>query len=131
MNNQLSSDHTKLDKFLTDEQFDRVGEAILSGKYSWACVLILHFAGYNPVQYIPYRTYNRILNSTYKKRQNNQNKTDSINLVNSAVVTNNDRKLGAIADLEYLEIASDRSSEINGGSQKLPLDLSHWFYLSE
>jgi HD-like signal output (HDOD) protein len=31
---------------------------------------------------------------------------------------------------EYFEIACDRSSEINGGDQKLPLNLSHWVYLS-
>ncbi len=32
---------------------------------------------------------------------------------------------------EYLEIASDRDSEIYGGYRELPLDLSHWYYLSE
>ena len=104
MNKQLSSDTTKLDKFLTDEQFERVVEAILSGKYSWACVLILRFAGYNPLHYIPYRTYNRIVKSTEQKRQKNQNKPDSIDRVNSGIVSNNDssyegQKLGAIAQL--------------------------------
>lgn len=73
MNKQLFSDNTNSDKFLTDEQFDRVVEAILNGKYSWACVLIMRFAGYNPCHYIPYRTYNRLIKSTYQKRQNNQN----------------------------------------------------------
>ena len=136
MNKQLSSDTTKLDKFLTDEQFERVVEAILSGKYSWACVLILRFAGYNPLHYIPYRTYNRIVKSTEQKRQKNQNKPDSIDRVNSGIVSNNDssyegQKLGAIADLEYLEIAGDRDSEIYGGYRELPLDLSDWYYLSE
>ena len=46
---------------MTNEQFTQVVEAILEGKYSWACVLILRFAGYNPLHYIPYRTYNRLL----------------------------------------------------------------------
>ncbi|HAX76949.1 MAG TPA: heterocyst differentiation protein [Cyanobacteria bacterium UBA11372] len=131
MNKQFYSDNTKIDKFLTEEQFEVVVEAILSGKYSWACVLILRFAGYNPLHYIPYRTYNRIVKSTYQKPQKNQNQPDSLARVNSAVVTNNDRKLCAIADLEYLEIASDRDSEIKGGYRELPLDLSHWYYLSE
>lgn len=44
----------------------------------------------------------------------------------------------AIAELEYLEIASDspgetlreRQTEINGGNRELPLDFSHWFYMS-
>ena len=135
MNKQLSSDN-KLDKFLTDEQFEQVVEAIRNEKYAWACVLILRFAGYNPLHYIPYRTYKFILKSTGKKHQIHHNKPDSIERVNSAVVSNNDssyerQELGAIGDLEYLEIASDRQTEIKGGYQKLPLDLSHWYYLSE
>ncbi|MFB2975792.1 HetP family heterocyst commitment protein, partial [Microseira sp. BLCC-F43] len=125
-----------LDKFLTDEQFEQVVEAIRNEKYAWACVLILRFAGYNPLHYIPYRTYNWIVKATYQKRKSHQNKPDSIDRVNSGGVTNNDRsyegqELGEIADLEYLEIASDRQTEIYGGYQKLPLDLSHWVYLSE
>jgi hypothetical protein len=61
MNSPLPKEHGKLEKVMTDEQFDRVVEAILAGKYSWACVLILRFAGYNPLQYVPYRTYNRLI----------------------------------------------------------------------
>lgn len=48
-------------KAMSPEQFDRVVDAILQGKYSWACVLILLNVGYNPLDYIPYRTYNRLL----------------------------------------------------------------------
>lgn len=32
---------------------------------------------------------------------------------------------------EYLEMVSDRQTEIKGGNRELPLDFSHWFYLSE
>lgn len=46
---------------MSEEQFCQVVEAILNGKYSWACLLILKFAGYNPLHYIPYRTYNRLM----------------------------------------------------------------------
>jgi hypothetical protein len=46
---------------LSTEQFNQIIEAILSGKYSWACLLLLRYVGYNPEQYIPYRTYNRLL----------------------------------------------------------------------
>jgi hypothetical protein len=48
---------------MNPEQFERVVTAILEGKYSWACVLILRFAGYNPAHYIPYRTYKRLIKS--------------------------------------------------------------------
>lgn len=50
-------------KIMTEEQFERVVDAISSGKYSWACLLILRFAGYNPLHYIPHRTYNRLMKS--------------------------------------------------------------------
>ena len=132
MNKELSY-YTKPDNFMTEEQFEQVVEAILNGKYSWACVLILRFAGYNPLHYIPYRTYNRL--TKIPTLTNKSNKTDSINPVNSAVVSKNNtncegNNLGAIADLEYWEIAGDRSSEIKGGNRELPLDLSHWLYMS-
>jgi hypothetical protein len=61
MNSPLPKETGKPEKVMTTEQFDRVVEAILAGKYSWACVLILRFAGYNPLQYVPYRTYNRLI----------------------------------------------------------------------
>lgn len=50
-------------RVMNSEQFDRVVKAIIEGKYSWACVLILRFAGYNPAHYIPYRTYKRLIKS--------------------------------------------------------------------
>jgi len=46
---------------MTPEQMSQVIEAIVDGKYSWACVLMLRFIGYNPIDYIPYRTYARII----------------------------------------------------------------------
>jgi hypothetical protein len=46
---------------LTDDQLCQIIEAILNGKYSWACLLMLQYNGYNPLHYIPYRTYNRLM----------------------------------------------------------------------
>ncbi|BAB73629.1 HetP family heterocyst commitment protein [Anabaena sp. FACHB-709] len=43
------------------EEWEAILQAISVGKYSWACVLMLHTAGYNPLTYIPYRTYIRLL----------------------------------------------------------------------
>jgi hypothetical protein len=51
----------KQEKVMTQEQFNQIVEAIVDGKYSWACVLILRFADFNPLHYIPYRTYKRLL----------------------------------------------------------------------
>ena len=61
MSYQSNCLNSKLDKTMTTEQFNEIVGAILDGKYSWACVLILSFAGYNPLHYIPYRTYNRLI----------------------------------------------------------------------
>ena len=43
------------------EQFNQIIEAITDGRYSWACVLILRCIGYNPIHYIPQRTYSRLI----------------------------------------------------------------------
>jgi hypothetical protein len=51
----------KRNKVMSPEQFNQIVEAITEGRYSWACVLILRFAGYNPVYFIPYRTYSRLV----------------------------------------------------------------------
>ncbi|MBH8552087.1 HetP family heterocyst commitment protein [Nostocaceae cyanobacterium CENA357] len=50
---------------INTEQIDQIIKAIIAGKYSWACVLILRFSGYNPIDYIPYRTYIRLLKNNY------------------------------------------------------------------
>lgn len=62
------SSQNQRDKAMSEEQFNQVIDAILSGKYSWACVLILRFAGYNPLHYIPYRTYNRLVKDNERGR---------------------------------------------------------------
>ncbi len=51
----------KVEKSISAEQIQQIVGAIQERKYSWACVLMLRSAGHNPLQYIPYRTYNRIL----------------------------------------------------------------------
>ena len=48
-------------KDMSEERFNRIVQAIATGQYSWACLLVLRFAGYNPLHYIPYRTYNRLM----------------------------------------------------------------------
>ena len=58
---------SKLDKIMESGKFEQIVTAILDGKYSWACVLILRFAGYNPLHYIPYRTYNRLVKNNSQR----------------------------------------------------------------
>ena len=69
MNQNLSSFNSEQDQIMTTEQFDEIVEAILCGKYSWACVLILRFANYNPLHYIPYRTYKRLIKDNQQTKK--------------------------------------------------------------
>ncbi len=59
--NTSSISDSKLDIVITEQQLEQIFEAIVSGKYSWACVLMLRFAKYNPLDYIPSRTYSRLI----------------------------------------------------------------------
>lgn len=81
---------------MTNDQFDKVIEAILDGKYSWACVLFLYFAGHNPLQYMPYRTYHRLMKAN--RPQNSDGRLSS-----------------KIVDLNYLEVIDSSQVQVNGG----------------
>ncbi|MDY6900106.1 MAG: HetP family heterocyst commitment protein [Cyanobacteriota bacterium] len=62
---------------MNNKQVEEVVEAILARKYSWACVLILRFHGYDPVDYIPYRTYIRLLKENYLPRKKEKKDTNN------------------------------------------------------
>jgi hypothetical protein len=61
MNYQASSSQNDFHSVITPEQFNNIIEAIADGRYSWACVLILRCIDYNPIHYIPQRTYSRLI----------------------------------------------------------------------
>lgn len=84
------------------EQLDEIISAILAGKYSWACFLLLRCTGYNPLDYIPYRTSNRLLKENSQISKSSKSETKSA--------------LGKIADLDYVEVARDKRAEVRGGS---------------
>ena len=69
MNQEISFSDTKFAKAITPEQIDLIIAAVLDGKYSWACVLILRSYGYDPAQYLPYGTYNRLLKANRRLEQ--------------------------------------------------------------
>jgi hypothetical protein len=62
---------------MNNKQVEEVIKAILARKYSWACVLMLRFNGYDPVQYIPYRTYIRLIKENYQGNREKPNEVDS------------------------------------------------------
>ncbi|WP_416674929.1 HetP family heterocyst commitment protein [Egbenema bharatensis] len=113
---------SKLDKAMTTEQFNQVVDAILAGKYSWACVLILRFAGYNPLHYIPYRTYNRLMKehgSTRKKQKREDQHFDTYS------ESSDRRSSSRIADLNHLETLEDQPCKVRGGDRMIPV--FSWF----
>lgn len=119
-----SHNNSTICKTMEPEQFNQVIDSILDGKYSWACVLILRFAGYNPAHYIPYRTYYRLMkeNRLSNKKEITQaanNSKDRRN-INSITQEHYSGKT-AIQDLNYLETL-DESISISGGLSCLVLN---------
>lgn len=106
--------NNKLDKAMTTEQFTQVVDAILEGKYSWACVLILRFAGYNPLHYIPYRTYNRLMKDNSKDYHKRRNCETPLFQERSAS-EQNFQKAHQIQDLAHLESLNQSKNLIKGG----------------
>ncbi|AFY52989.1 hypothetical protein Riv7116_0385 [Rivularia sp. PCC 7116] len=120
MNQEPIGISSSLDKTIHSEQFDQVVEAILAGKYSWACVLMLRFAGYNPLHYIPYRTYNRLIKEHSPKKSKPQ-QNENIKIAKQGSRQRKDRNmspscLNKIKDLAYLEVVGKQKTEIRGGA---------------
>jgi hypothetical protein len=101
---------SQVDRAMKPEQFDQVIAAILSGKYSWACVLILKFGGYNPLHYIPYRTYNRIIK-------------DNNCCVSKKSSQKQESRFESFEDFNYLEDLTESQARVSGGSGRMG---SYW-----
>ncbi|EGK84381.1 hypothetical protein D0A34_23730 [Microcoleus vaginatus PCC 9802] len=80
------------------EQLDEIIAAIVAGKYSWACFLLLRCTGYNPLDYIPYRTSNRLLKENSQMRK-----------------SETQPGLSKIADLDYVEVVREKRAGVQGG----------------
>ncbi|MCC3405115.1 MAG: HetP family heterocyst commitment protein [Microcoleus sp. PH2017_10_PVI_O_A] len=98
MNSQFnhSANHSQVG--IKPEQLDEIISAILAGKYSWACFLLLRCTGYNPLDYIPYRTSNRLLKENTQTRKSETQPA-----------------LGKIADLDYVEVVREKRAGVRGG----------------
>ncbi|HAN75815.1 MAG TPA: hypothetical protein DCQ51_09240 [Planktothrix sp. UBA8407] len=116
MSAQYSYNNSKVAKAMSEEQFEQILDAILSGKYSWACVLILRFAGYNPLHYIPYRTYNRLAKDNNSNSQSQSNTTSVKSSLNTQTTPPG---AGKIRDLTYLEPIPEMGRGVSGGFRHL------------
>ncbi len=104
------SSSSQRNKVMTPEQFKQVVEAITEGRYSWACVLILRFAGYNPIHFIPHRTYSRLLKESRMFQAESSTQTSA----------------AQIKDLAYVESIEAHENSPHGGS--LPLWFTELFH---
>ena len=118
---------SQLTKTMTEEQFDRVVGAISSGKYSWACLLVLRFAGYNPLHYIPHRTYNRLMKS-YRENKLEQIEEIPASYQNKYRARQNKNSPHKLRDLSYLERLDRQSGRVKGGVRAFPIDLDFAVY---
>ncbi|MDM9586344.1 HetP family heterocyst commitment protein [Nostoc sp. GT001] len=121
MNQDLAGISSNLDKTVKAQQFDKVVEAILAGKYSWACVLMLRFGGYNPLHYIPYRTYNRLLKENSQADRTKQQQSENLKMLKHAHNSQSDNNvssscLSKIKDVAYLEVVRKQKAELRAGS---------------
>lgn len=121
-----SNSVTRLDRVMTYEQFTQVVDAILAGKYSWACVLILRFAGYNPLHYIPYRTYNRLEKENSPSRKS---KPKGSKLRSEEASLHCISRLENLEELEHLEPVTRSHPKIRGGTGSL--FQGKWFFLAD
>ncbi len=89
---------------ISEDNMATIIDAILDGKYSYACLIALEAAGYEPTQYIPYRTYNRL----QKQRQAKGRKT--------APIENKVSHLNSVtSELDYIEPIGAEEASVSGG----------------
>ncbi|MGD1857546.1 MAG: HetP family heterocyst commitment protein [Leptolyngbyaceae cyanobacterium] len=98
----------KMKASMSEEDFALIIDAILNGKYSWACVLVLKNAGYEPGHYIPYRTLNRLI------KENGFPSCSSAQT--SAAKSRGRSSTKRIRDLSYLDFSSGKSNTVKGGT---------------
>ncbi len=115
MYQNLNSTDSQLDKTMSDDQFNQIVEAIISGKYSWACLLILRFSGYNPLHYIPYRTYNRLMKVNREQQLESVSNTAIAHQKKSVLSQSKQKSSTKLRDLCCWEEVDRQSKQVKGG----------------
>ena len=127
MTQHFIKSQSQSNKVIDPGKFEQIVSAISSGKYSWACLLILRFTGYNPLHYIPYRTYSRLMKNNSQKSSLNQLQENYVNqksLVDRSEKVAPNQPSYKINDLSYSEVLSEPEKEpVKGGNRVyLPID---------
>jgi hypothetical protein len=116
------------------EKLDQIIDAIVDGKYSWACVLLLRSNGLNPLHYIPYRTYNRLLKENMQGIKQTLSQTEKMAQATlayriSPLRQKQEQRVAVIDDLPHLETVSQ--PRVRGGMRSCnPIYINRGFMLS-
>lgn len=121
MYQNLNYSDSKLDKVMSDDQFNQIVEAIISGKYSWACLLILRFSGYNPLHYIPYRTYNRLMKVNREQKPQSEGDHAIAHRSQSGSPQSTQKSPTKLRDLCCWEEIDRQSEKVKGGNRVFSL----------
>ncbi len=102
---------------ISEDKMDSIVDAILEGQYSYACLILLEETGHDPVQYIPYRTYNRLqkqrqMNHLAKRQVMAKSIAKSIAQVSELRCKKSEI---AIADIDYVETLHPTYDVVSGG----------------
>ncbi|WP_246564061.1 HetP family heterocyst commitment protein [Leptothoe spongobia] len=102
---------------MSEDELAIIIDAILNGKYSWACVLILKNAGYEPGHYIPYRTLNRLIkeNGFPNCASSNQGQDRKSHPRRSTKREANHASARRIRDLNYMDLSVNDAKKVKGG----------------
>jgi hypothetical protein len=120
MTQRISFSERSINKTIDHEQLNQIIEAILAGKYSWACFLLLRCTGYDPLHYIPYRTYNRLLKENCYVGNSSRQTTDRLKTDNQRSevnfgTTSSQGCSSKIKDLAYLDVVGKQETQVRGG----------------
>lgn len=123
MNYDMTSSHNSHHKAISPEQLNEIVEAIADGRYSWACVLILRFVSYNPLHFIPQRTYSRLIKENSQVQSaslsTNRHTTSMPSSVNNTGNRTSSKILSKTNDRDYLETFDKKPGHVQGGNQAI------------
>jgi len=127
---EVSDSNTGVAPNLDDDKVSEITAAILEGKYSWACFLLLRDLGYEPSEYIAYRTYYRLIKEHRESLEDNEPEASITSACDRAKHiskayrqsshlpshgSTSRQKLTQIKDLAYLEKVGDQPVRVRGG----------------
>lgn len=118
---QVSDCNTGVAPNLDEDKVSEITAAILEGKYSWACFLLLRDLGYEPSEYIAYRTYYRLIKEHSESLENNEPEVSATDQCDRefhhdpAHDSRSRQHLTKIKDLAYLERVREQPVRVRGG----------------